>query len=117
MTNKLQVKVTLLKTKEDNIEYHFDYYDRDGIIVGTIAVDNNGKLGWLIWNQEHSNSILTVVSYIFGMKVENSVEDIIAAKKEEPSRFDRAKEYINNNGLIVNNISNFYNLDRTGFVK
>ncbi len=101
MRNDLYVKVTCINN--DGIdEFHFDYYTKEGNIVGTVAVTEKGKLGWAIWNNKYEDSILSTVSTIFGLKVENNLSFIDAAKEEVPMRWERAQDMIFKSGLIVN---------------
>ena len=108
MRNDVQVKVTCLTNNNQKDEFHFDYYDKDGCIVGTVAVDEIGKLGWAIWNPDYQENILYNVSYIFGLKVENSSEYILAAKEPDKVRWFRAEDYINSKGLYINYVQKIY---------
>ena len=102
MRNDTQVKVTCINNEKRQDEFHFDYYDKEGAIVGTVAVDESGRLGWSIWDDTYKDNILYNAAYIFGMKLENSIEYILEAKKPDPIRWDRAQDYISTKGLIVN---------------
>lgn len=108
MRNDTDVKVTCLTNDNEKDEFHFDYYDKEGNIVGTVAVSENGKLGWAIWNQEYASVILDNVSYIFGAKVDNSMEYISLAKEQVKTRWTRAEDYIMSKGLYVNYLQNDY---------
>lgn len=108
MKNDTQIKVTCLTNKNKEDELHFDYYDKEGNIVGTVAVDENGRLGWTIWNIKHQPNILYNASYIYGEKIENSIEYILEAKKKDSIRWDRAQDFIDFKGLVVNYQQNRY---------
>ena len=102
MRNDAQIKVTCITNEKNIDEYHFDYYDKEGNIVGTVAVDQSGRLGWSIWNEKFQANILYNASYIFGKKVKNDIEYILEAKKTDPVSWDRAQDFIEYKGLIVN---------------
>lgn len=102
MKNDVQIKVTCITNDNKRDELHFDYYDKEGNIVGTVAVDENGRLGWSIWNIKYQSNILYNASYIFGTKVANDIEYILEAKKPDYIRWERAQNFIEYKGLIVN---------------
>ena len=106
MKNDVQIKVTCITNENKKDEFHFDYYDKEGIIVGTIAVDEIGRLGWEVWNDEYQGNILEAVSFIFGNKVTNSMENVMEAKNPDEMRWDRAQEYIEKRGYLVNYLQN-----------
>ena len=108
MRNDTQIKVTCITNDNKKDELHFDYYDKEGTIVGTVAVDEQGRLAWSIWNNEYQENILYCVSCVFGMKVENTMPYISEAKKADSIRWDRAQEYISSKGLYVNYLQNSY---------
>ena len=105
MKNDVQIKVTCLTNDSQKDEFHFDYYDKDGSIVGTVAVDEDGKLGWAIWNLEYRENILDTVSCIFGLNVDDSIEYVLKAKEPDKIRFHRDEDYINSRGLYINYIN------------
>lgn len=106
MKNDVQIKVTCLTNDSQKDEFHFDYYDKDGSIVGTVAVDEDGKLGWAIWNYEYQENILDTVSCIFGLKINNSIEYILSSKKPDKMRWERVQHFISSKGLVVNYLQN-----------
>lgn len=108
MKNYLNIKVTCLTNLENKDEFHFDYYDKEGNIVGTVAIDERGKLGWAIWNNDYQERILYCVSGILKEKVENTIEYILKGKQNDPVRWDNAQEFIENEKLVVNYLQNDY---------
>ena len=110
MRNDVQIKVTCVTNENQKDEFHFDYYDKNYSIVGTVMVDENGKLEWSIWNKEYENVILDTVSGIFGFnfRIENNIDNINNGKEYVPTRFQRAMDLIDKKGLIVNYTQNNY---------
>lgn len=106
MKNEGQLKVTCITNENKKDEFHFDYYDKEGIIVGTVAVDEIGRLGWEVWNDEYQQNILETVSYIFGEEVKDPKENVLEAKNPDEKRWDRAQEYIEKRGYLVNYLQN-----------
>lgn len=102
MRNDAQIKVTCLTNENMKDELHFDYYDKEGNIVGTIGVDEDGRLAWFIWNDKYQDNILYNVSSIFGKEIENKIEYILEAKQGDLLRWERAQDFIDNKGLVVN---------------
>ena len=106
MRNDLQIKVTCVTNRNKKDELHFDYYDKEGNIVGTVAIDEIGRLGWSIWDTKYQANIMYNASYIFGTQLKNTIEWILEAKKTEPIRWDRAQDFIEYKGLLVNYCQN-----------
>ena len=110
MGNQIQIKVTCLTNENKKDEFHFDYYDCDGNLVGTIMVDETGKLEWSILNNKYENVVLDIVSTIFGFdfRITNGINYINEGKEKVPIRFQRAMDLINSRGLVVNYKQNKY---------
>lgn len=102
MKNDTQLKITCLTNENKKDEFHFDYFDKEANLLGTIAIDESGRLGWAIWNDEYQKQILATVSYILGKDITNSIEDVLEAKEPDQLRWGRVQEYIEKRGLIVN---------------
>ena len=102
MKNDTQIKVTCLTNENNKDEFHFDYYNKEGSILGTVVVDERGIVGWYIWEKEYQENILYNVSYIFGKQVDDTIEYVLEGKQSDPIRWEKAQEFIESKGLLVN---------------
>jgi hypothetical protein len=111
MRNDTYIKVTCVNN-ERNDEFHFDFYNKERKLVGTVQVNEKGQLKWYIFNKRDEDvflldqgiekNILYAVSYIYGAPVENTIEFINEANMIDENRWDRALDFIEKRGLYVN---------------
>lgn len=103
MGYNFNLKVTCDTNKDTNKdEYHFDYYDLSGHIVGSVIITELGAIKWYIWEHEYKENILNLVSILMGEKVENTTKYVIKGLINGYDRWDRAQDYIHSKGLVVN---------------
>ena len=102
MKNDTQIKVTCITNDKQKDEFHFDYYDKEWNMVGTVSVDETGKVDWSIWNKDYESNILYNVSCILGKTIDDSSEYHVEGQQPDPIRWDNAQEYIDSKGLVVN---------------
>lgn len=120
MRNDTQLKITLT-LNEGLKEYHFDIYNKEYRFVGTVIINEKGQLEWYIFNKDYENNtfifdkgieenILSLASYIYGKRINNTLEDINYSKLPVKDRWERAIEYIEKFGFTVNyKINRYYN--------
>lgn len=101
MERKVTIRITCINNNERKDEYNIEYYDNDGYKIGSVVVDESGTLKWHIWESLYQTIILDCVSHILGMPAQNTDEYILKGKEKDPERWDRAKEYIDSNKLLV----------------
>lgn len=107
MKNNTYLKVTCVTNEENNKdEYHFDYFDLSGHIVGTVKINELGAIKWYIWEQKYRENILNFVSFLLGEHVEDTTVYVIRGLAESYERWDRAQDYIHSKGLVVNYLQN-----------
>lgn len=115
------VKVTYVKNNNEG-EFHFDYYNKIGSLVGTVCVNDKGRLFWsildkdsegktLLWDKNVGQIILSTVSFIYGSRVENTTEYVIDAKQEDPKRWERVLIFLKATGMYINQPKDYYNSD------
>ena len=102
MRNDTQLKVTYITNENRKDEYHFDYYNKEGKMVGTVSVDEVGRLKWFVWDEKYQSNILYTASYIYGMEIGDATEFVEEAELLDPLRWERAEEFVESKGLFVN---------------
>ena len=109
MRDELQIKANCIISSNWTNQIHFDYYDKEMNLVGSIIVDEYGRLEWHLLNKRYKDNLLNLVVYLNG--------DSDLSLELNLKRWQKAKILISNCGLYLNYEKEFLVDDEKKYIK
>ena len=100
MNNDLQIEVSWFMNENMAGELHFNYFDKEGNMVGNIIVDAFGNMRWEIFNLAYRDYLSSIINYIYVGDLNNNIS--FESKDMNGLRWTRARIYIEKHGLLIN---------------